>query len=93
MCRDDPQQEGERADEVGAFWYFATLTEIPICEALAKLGMHRGPMLVLLLAGPALSLPNMLVIGKVLGLRKTLVFCLIVVIISTAVGMVYGMLA
>jgi uncharacterized membrane protein YraQ (UPF0718 family) len=81
------------ASVIGAFWYFATLTEIPICEALGKLGMHRGPMLALLLAGPALSLPNMLVIGKVIGWRKTVVFCLIVVAISTCVGMAYGMLS
>jgi uncharacterized membrane protein YraQ (UPF0718 family) len=81
------------ASLIGAFWYFATLTEIPICEALGKLGMHRGPMLALLLAGPALSLPNMLVIGKVLGWRKTLVFCVIIVVIGTAVGTVYGSLA
>jgi len=80
------------ASVIGAFWYFATLTEIPICEALGKLGMHHGPMLALLLAGPALSLPNMLVIGKVLGWRKTLVFCLIIVVISTFVGMAYGAL-
>ena len=77
---------------IGAFWYFATLTEIPICEALGKLGMHKGPMLALLLAGPALSLPSMLVIGKVLGWRKTAVFCVIIVVISTAVGMAYGAL-
>ncbi len=81
------------ASVIGAFWYFATLTEIPICEALGKLGMHHGPMLALLLAGPALSLPNMLVIGKVLGWRKTLVFCLIIVVISTFVGIFYGAVA
>ncbi len=75
---------------IGAFWYFATLTEIPICEALGKLGMHKGPMLALLLAGPALSLPSMLVIGKVMGWKKTLVFCAIIVVISTGVGMLYG---
>lgn len=81
------------ASVIGAVWYFATLTEIPICQALGKLGMHSGPMLALLLAGPALSLPNMLVIGKVLGWRKTLVFCAIIVVISTTVGMAYGALA
>jgi uncharacterized membrane protein YraQ (UPF0718 family) len=75
---------------IGAFWYFATLTEIPICEALGKLGMHRGPMLALLLAGPALSLPSMLVIGKVMGWKKTFVFSVIIVVISTGVGMLYG---
>lgn len=78
------------ASVIGAFWYFATLTEIPICQALGRLGMHRGPMLALLLAGPALSLPNMLVIGKVIGWRKTAVFCAIIVVISTGVGTLYG---
>ena len=77
---------------IGAFWYFATLTEIPICEALGKLGMHKGPMLALLLAGPALSLPSMLVIAKVMGWKKTAVFCVIIVVISTGVGMAYGAL-
>jgi uncharacterized membrane protein YraQ (UPF0718 family) len=81
------------ASVIGAVWYFATLTEIPICQTLGKLGMHRGPMLALLLAGPALSLPNMLVIGKVIGWRKTLVFCAIIVVISTGVGMLYGVIA
>ena len=52
--------------------------------------MHKGPMLALLLAGPALSLPSMLVIGKVMGWKKTLVFCAIIVVISTGVGMLYG---
>ena len=79
------------ASVIGAFWYFATLTEIPICEALRSLGMHRGPMLALLLAGPALSLPNMLVIGKVLGWKKTAVFCAIIVVVSTVAGILYGM--
>ena len=78
------------ASVIGAFWYFATLTEIPICKALDKLGMHNGPMLALLLAGPALSLPNMLVIRSVIGNRKTLVFILLVVVIATASGMIFG---
>jgi len=81
------------ASVIGAFWYFATLTEIPICEALRKLGMHDGPMLALLLAGPALSLPNMLVIRSVMGNRKTLVFIALVVVISTISGMLFGMLS
>ncbi len=81
------------ASVIGAFWYFATLTEIPICEALGKLGMHQGPMLALLLAGPTLSLPNMLVIGKVLGWRKTLVFVILVVIMATLTGILYGAIA
>ncbi len=78
------------ASVIGAFWYFATLTEIPITQALMKLGMHEGPVLALLLAGPALSLPNMLVIGKVMGWWKTAVFCVIIVVISTIVGKIYG---
>lgn len=78
------------ASVIGAFWYFATLTEIPICEALRRLGMHSGPMMALLLAGPALSLPSMLVIGKVIGVRKTVVFIVLVVAMSTATGMMFG---
>ncbi len=80
------------AGAAGAFWYFATLTEIPICQALGDLGMHRGPMLTLLLAGPAVSLPNILVIGKILGWKKCLTFCLIVVSLSACAGMLYGAL-
>ncbi len=80
------------ASVIGAFWYFATLTEIPICEALRKLGMHDGPMLALLLAGPALSLPNMLVIRSVMGNRKTLVFIALVVVTATISGMIFGSL-
>ena len=76
----------------GAFWYFATLTEIPICEALRKLGMHNGPLMALLLAGPALSLPSMLVIGKVVGVRKTMVFIALVIVMATATGMWFGQL-
>jgi uncharacterized membrane protein YraQ (UPF0718 family) len=78
------------ASVIGTFWYFATLTEIPITQALMKLGMHNGPVLALLLAGPALSLPNILVIRKVMGNLKTLVFVLLVVVMSTFVGMFFG---
>ena len=78
------------ASVIGAFWYFATLTEIPITQALMKLGMHKGPVLALLLAGPALSLPNILVIRKVIGNSKTIVFILLVVVMSTIVGMFFG---
>ena len=78
------------ASVIGAFWYFATLTEIPITQALMKLGMHKGPVLTLLLAGPALSLPSILVIRKVMGNRKTIVFILLVVVMSTIVGMLFG---
>jgi uncharacterized membrane protein YraQ (UPF0718 family) len=78
------------ASVIGAFWYFATLTEIPITQALMNLGMHKGPVLALLLAGPALSLPNMLVIRKVMGTRRLLVFILLVVVMATITGMVFG---
>jgi len=78
------------ASVIGAFWYFATLTEIPITQALMNLGMHKGPVLALLLAGPALSLPNILVIRKVIGNSKTIVFILLVVVMSTIVGMFFG---
>jgi len=80
------------ASFVGMIWYFATLTEIPIVEMLTRLGMGRGPALALLLAGPALSLPSILVVYKVIGFRKTLVFCLLAVVMSTLVGWVFGML-
>jgi len=80
------------ASFVGMIWYFATLTEIPIVEMLTRLGMGRGPALSLLLAGPALSLPSILVIYKVVGLRKTVVFCLLAVVMSTLVGWLFGML-
>jgi uncharacterized protein len=77
---------------IGAFWYFATLTEIPILQALMRMGMNQGPALALLLAGPALSLPNMIVIGRVMGWKKTAVFVTIIVIVSTGVGLGYGWL-
>jgi len=78
------------ASVIGAFWYFATLTEIPITQALMKLGMHNGPVLALLLAGPALSLPNILVIRKIIGNAKATVFIMLVVIMSTIMGMFFG---
>ncbi|HMA68370.1 MAG TPA: permease [Candidatus Mcinerneyibacterium sp.] len=78
------------ASILGAFMYFATLTEIPILQGLIGLGMGKGPALALLLAGPALSLPNMLVIRSVLGTKKTLIFVSLVVIMATASGLVYG---
>jgi uncharacterized membrane protein YraQ (UPF0718 family) len=74
----------------GALMYFATLTEVPILQGLIGAGMGKGPALSLLLAGPALSLPNMLVIGGVMGVRKTAVFCVIIVVLSTIAGMTYG---
>jgi uncharacterized membrane protein YraQ (UPF0718 family) len=78
------------ASFVGACWYFATLTEIPIVQALQKLGMAKGPSLTLLLAGPALSIPSVLVIRRVLGVKKTAAFVALVVIVSTIAGMIFG---
>jgi len=78
---------------LGAFMYFATLTEVPILQSLLGSGMGKGPALALLLAGPALSLPNMLVIASVIGAKKTAVFVAIVAIMSTIAGMMYGALA
>ena len=77
----------------GALMYFATLTEVPILQGLLGAGMGKGPALSLLLAGPALSLPNMLVIGGVIGVKKTAVFCGIIVVLSTIAGMSYGWIA
>ena len=74
----------------GAFMYFATLTEIPILQGLINNGMGKGPALALLLAGPALSIPNMLVIRSVLGNKKTLVFVLLTIIMATITGYIYG---
>jgi len=81
------------ASVAGAFMYFATLTEVPILQGLLGAGMGKGPALALLLAGPALSLPNMLVIGGVMGVKKTATFCGIIVIMSTIAGMIYGVIA
>jgi uncharacterized membrane protein YraQ (UPF0718 family) len=80
------------ASLVGAFMYFATLTEIPILQGLIASGMGKGPALALLLAGPALSLPNMLVIRGVMGTQKTIVYVALVVIMATLSGLVYGSL-
>ena len=77
----------------GALMYFATLTEVPILQGLLGAGMGKGPALALLLAGPALSLPNMLVIGSIMGAKKTMTFCAIIVILSTIAGMLYGAMA
>lgn len=76
----------------GAFMYFATLTEVPILQGLLGSGMGKGPALALLLAGPALSLPNMLVIRSVMGTKKTLTYVLLVIILSTVSGWIYGSL-
>jgi len=77
----------------GAFMYFATLTEVPILQGLLGSGMGQGPALALLLAGPALSLPNMLIISSVLGTKKTLVFVGTVIVMATITGMLFGIIA
>lgn len=74
----------------GALMYFSTLTEVPIIRALIDLGMGKGPALTLLLAGPALSLPNMIVIARVIGIRKTGTYVFLVVIMATMSGMIFG---
>lgn len=78
------------ASVAGAFMYFATLTEVPILQGLLGSGMGQGPALALLLAGPALSLPSMLVIRRILGTKKTAAFVLLVVVLSTLAGKLYG---
>lgn len=78
------------ASVVGCFFYFATLTEIPILEALTKNGMAEGPALALLLAGPAMSIPSILVIRSIIGNTKTAVFTTLVIVMATIVGMGYG---
>jgi uncharacterized membrane protein YraQ (UPF0718 family) len=78
------------ASVVGAFMYFATLTEVPILQGLIASGMGKGPALALLLAGPSLSLPNMLVIRGVLGTQKTVVYVSLVIVMATLTGMLYG---
>jgi uncharacterized membrane protein YraQ (UPF0718 family) len=78
------------ASVAGAFMYFATLTEVPILQGLLGSGMGQGPALALLLAGPALSLPSMLVIRSIIGTRKTVVYILLVVAMSTLAGLLYG---
>jgi len=80
------------ASLAGAFMYFATLTEVPILQGLIGNGMGKGPALALLLAGPALSLPSMLVLGSIMGTRKTITYCLLVVCMATITGMLYGAL-
>ncbi len=78
------------ASIVGAFMYFATLTEVPILQGLIGAGMGKGPALALLLAGPALSLPNMLVIRGVMGTKKTIVYVSLVVVMATLSGIIFG---
>lgn len=78
------------ASVVGALMYFATLTEVPIVQGLLGSGMGKGPALALLLAGPALSLPNMLVLNSIMGAKKTCIFCSLVVIMATITGIIFG---
>lgn len=78
------------ASIVGAFMYFATLTEVPILQGLMAAGMGKGPALALLLAGPSLSLPNMLVIRGIIGTQKTVVYVALVVVMATASGLIFG---
>jgi uncharacterized membrane protein YraQ (UPF0718 family) len=80
------------ASIVGAFMYFATLTEVPILQGLLASGMGKGPALALLLAGPSLSLPNMLVIRGILGTQKTVVYVMLVVVMATITGLIYGII-
>jgi len=80
------------ASLVGSLMYFATLTEVPIVSALIENGMHRGPATALLLAGPSLSLPNMIVITKVIGIKRAMTYIGLVVMLSALVGMVAGFL-
>jgi uncharacterized membrane protein YraQ (UPF0718 family) len=78
------------ASVAGAFMYFATLTEVPIVQGLIGSGMGKGPALSLLLAGPALSLPSMLVLNSIMGFKKTFVFVSLVCVLSTIAGMLFG---
>jgi len=78
------------ASVIGAFMYFATMTEVPILQGLIGNGMGQGPALALLLAGPALSLPNMLVIRLIMGTKKTVVFVALAVVMATLTGWIYG---
>jgi hypothetical protein len=75
---------------VAAFMYFATLTEVPILQGLMNAGMGKGPALALLLAGPALSLPSMLVLRSIMGTKKTIIYVILVVIMATITGMIFG---
>ncbi len=80
------------ASFLGALMYFATLTEVPVISAFMNLGMGKGPTLALLLAGPALSLPNMLVIRSIMGTKKTLTYVTLVVVFATVTGYIFGLI-
>jgi uncharacterized membrane protein YraQ (UPF0718 family) len=77
----------------GAVMYFATLTEVPIIRAFMDLGMGKGPALALLLAGPSLSLPSMITLSRIMGIKKTLTYICLVVIMSTITGMIFGFIS
>lgn len=81
------------ASLLGAFMYFATLTEVPVLQGLLGSGMGKGPALALLLAGPALSLPSMLTLRSIMGTKKTVIYVTLVVIISTLAGYIFGLIA
>jgi hypothetical protein len=81
------------ASFLGAFMYFATLTEVPIVSAFMNLGMGKGPTLALLLAGPALSLPSMLVLRSIMGTKKMLTYVGLVVVFATITGYIFGLIA
>lgn len=80
------------ASLVGALFYFSTLTEVPIVKGLMDLGMNQGPALALLLAGPAVSIPNLLVVNRIMGFKRTLVYFILVVVMATITGWLYGYL-
>jgi len=80
------------ASFLGALMYFATLTEVPIVSAFMDLGMGKGPTLALLLAGPALSLPNMLVIRSIMGTKRTLTYIALVIVFATLTGYIFGLI-
>ncbi|MHC1576716.1 MAG: permease, partial [Methanosarcinaceae archaeon] len=79
------------ASVAAALMYFSTLTEVPIISALMELGMGRGPALAMLLAGPALSLPNMIVISKIMGVKKASVYITLVVVVASFSGLIFGL--
>jgi uncharacterized membrane protein YraQ (UPF0718 family) len=81
------------ASFLGALMYFATLTEVPIVKAFMDLGMGKGPALALLLAGPALSLPSMIVLSRIMGIKKMLTYVALVVVMATITGYVFGLIA
>lgn len=78
------------ASLIGALFYFSTLTEVPIVKGLMDLGMNQGPALALLLAGPAVSIPNLLVVNRIMGFKRTAAYFILVVLMATLTGWLYG---